>query len=74
MSRTYESRQALANKIDWEGGLEGFLDYGFDPTDDIPERDDELEDIASTMVTRWREFQEAAGYFTALLPDLEENQ
>lgn len=74
MSRRYESRQDLANKIDYEGGLEAFLEYGFDPSGDIPKGDDELEDLASTMMYRWREYQEAAGYFTALLPDLEENQ
>lgn len=69
MSRRYESRRDLANKIDYEGGLDDFLHYGFDPTDDVPEGDTELEDLASTMMYRWREYQEAAGYFEAALPD-----
>lgn len=70
----YETRQDLANKIDHEGGLEGFLHYGFDPTDDVPEGDDELEDLANTMITRWKEYQEAAGYFEAVLPEPREEE
>ena len=65
---SYESRQELANKIDHEGGLEDFLHYGFD-TADVPEGDDELEDLANTMMTRWREYREAAGYFENALPE-----
>lgn len=65
----YESRQELADKIDYEGGLESFLHYGFDSTRDVPEGDDELEDLATTMMIRWREYQGAAGYFEAALPE-----
>lgn len=65
----YETRQELANKIDYEGGLDGFLHYGFDPTDDVPEGDAELENLATTMIARWNDYQEAAGYFEALLPE-----
>lgn len=67
MSR-YESRQELASKIDHEGGLESFLHYGFDPCDG-PDGDDELEVVATDMIVYWREFQEKAEYFKALLPE-----
>lgn len=66
MSR-YESRQELADKIVHEGGLDAFLQYGFDPYDDLPEGDDSLMEIASTMLYKWREFSEWAGYFETAL-------
>lgn len=68
MSR-YASRQELADKISYEGGLEMFLEYGFDPTDDVPEGDSELEELATDMMVYWREFREKASYFEAALPE-----
>jgi hypothetical protein len=64
----YESRQHLANKIGWEGGIEGFLDYGFDP-DDVPEGDKELEAAAMEMLESWYMFQSDAEDFMKLLPE-----
>ncbi len=48
----YQSRQALANKIDWEGGLEEFLfGYGCRP-EDMP--DQELEDLVRELYDKTR--------------------
>lgn len=69
MSR-YESRADLRSKIDWEGGLESFLEYGF-YEDDVPEGDEELRAVAEPMLQAWTAFQEAANAFLDLLPEAE---
>lgn len=64
----YESREELASKIDYEGGLEEFLRYGFS-VDDIPEDDDELYQVAAQMMWDWEDYKESAENFMRLLPD-----
>lgn len=39
-----DTRQEVAKKIDWEGGLVGALEYGL-TEDDMPEGDAELREI-----------------------------
>jgi hypothetical protein len=65
----YDSRGDLASKIDWEGGIYGFLQYGFDPGD-CPEGDDELIEAATELRVRWYEMRAAADGFMALLPEV----
>jgi hypothetical protein len=55
----FESREAVAGKVEWEGGLELSLEYGLKPTD-MPEGDDELRIAWSKMLDAWKNFQEAA--------------
>lgn len=46
----YENRQELANKIDYEGGLLGFIfGYGI-KLDDLPEDDQELRDAVAEVL------------------------
>jgi hypothetical protein len=47
MSDRFASREELANKIEWEGGIFEALDYGI-RSDDMPEGDTEL-------VEAWRD-------------------
>lgn len=70
MSARYDSRGELASKIDWEGGIYGFLQYGFDP-DDCPEGDAELTEAATKLRFQWYEMRKAADAFMALLPEEE---
>ena len=68
----YESRAALASKIDWEGGIYGFLQYGFDPVE-VPTGDIELHDAATTMMICWYQVRQAADRFMSMLPDPSED-
>lgn len=68
MSR-YTNLQELADGIDHEGGLTSFLRRGFDPYEDLPEGYDDLAETACTMIYKWNEFREWAGYFEAALPE-----
>jgi len=66
---TYESREALAGKISWEGGLWAWAtSYGFDPSD-MP--DEETAEVAVHL----RPHLDIAGFyanrFIQLLPDVE---
>jgi hypothetical protein len=68
MSDPYPSRQALANKIDWEGGLMDSLDYGI-TTADMPPGDDELIAAWTALEASYKEtarLGEVVGY---LLPE-----
>lgn len=68
MSSRYEDRQELASKIDYEGGLNSFLEYGFDPHD-CPEHDDNLYLTAVELMKAWRAYHKWALAFNKMLPD-----
>lgn len=64
----YVDRQELANKIDWEGGLHSFLEYGFD-VGECPEHDDNLFLTAVEMMKAWKAYEKWAMAFENMLPD-----
>ncbi len=63
---TYPTREDVYNKLDWEGGLDGFLQYGFEP-EDINENDTELIVAAERMMAAWSYFEAAGDEFLRLL-------
>lgn len=65
---SYETRQELANKIDYEGGIEEMLHYGLRDSD-LPKDDIELRGSFDDMIRAWEEFDMFARRFTALLPE-----
>lgn len=67
---TYKNRQELFDKMNWEGGLEMFLDYGLS-VDDLPFDDDELYGAVNDMLWYWDEYQERARRFMLLFEDCE---
>ncbi len=61
----YESRQDLANKADYEGGiLEMLFGYGLS-VDDVPEDDQELRDAIAACLT----IKPALDHLESLLPE-----
>jgi hypothetical protein len=71
MSDRFESRRALADKIEWEGGsLADALDYGI-RVKDMPEGDEELITAWTALDEAWAEFGRRAGVVEKLLPDLD---
>lgn len=71
MSDRFESRKALAAKIEWEGGsLADALDYGIRVAD-MPEGDEELTAAWTDLEEAWAEFERRAGVVETLLPDLD---
>lgn len=68
MAERFVNRADVAAKVEWEGGMEGALDYGL-TVDDMPEGDEELQELWGDMVIYWRLYQEKAGWVENLLPD-----
>ena len=68
MSDRFENREAVAAKIDWEGGMDSALEYGIDEGD-MPEGDMELIDAWRTMRKAWELYSSLAGRVQDLLPD-----
>jgi hypothetical protein len=68
MSDRFESRRALAFKIEWEGGLMESLDYGIH-TADMPEGDTELTGAWERLEASYRETAKLAGVVQALLDE-----
>ena len=68
MSDRYESRAALAGKIEWEGGLMEALDYGI-TTGHMPEGDEELTAAWTALETAFRAIGPLARAVEDLLPD-----
>lgn len=64
----YDTRQNLANKIEWEGGIYGALEYGI-TAGDINQGDTELVEAWTSLEEAYRAFEAAAGAVEALLPD-----
>lgn len=66
----YENRQEIFEKMNWEGGLEMFLDYGFS-AEDLPEGDAELSEVTNDMLLAWEDYQLYADRFMGLFSDCE---
>ena len=66
MSERFESREALAGKIEWEGGLMEALDYGI-TTDMMPEGDAELTEAWAKLEASFRETSKLADAVEELL-------
>lgn len=64
----FETRDALAGKISWEGGLEEALHYGIN-LEDLPADDKELRDAWEPMEVAWKAYEAAAEKVRDLLPD-----
>lgn len=69
---TYENRQDLCDKMNWEGGLESFLDYGL-KLEDLPPDDPDLYEVTSIMLDAWKEYQSTTMDFYDLLKECEES-
>lgn len=69
----FESRAALAGKIEWEGGLMEALDYGI-TTEMMPEGDTELTEAWSKLEASFKETAKLAEVVTKLLPDPDSDQ
>lgn len=69
MSR-FESREALAGKIAWEGGNWAALEYGID-ADDMPEGDEELTAAWAALDQAFKQAGDAWDVVEALLPEIE---
>lgn len=70
MSTRFESREALAAKIAWEGGLIESLDYGIRP-EDMPEGDTELAEAWKALYDAYQVVDRLADKVDELLPELE---
>ena len=68
MSDRFEDREALAAKIEWEGGLMEALDYGI-KTDDMPEGDTELTEAWAKLEASFRETSRLAHAVEKLIED-----
>ncbi len=68
MSDRFGSREDLAAKIEWEGGLMEALDYGI-KTEMMPEGDAELAEAWAKLEASFRETSKLADAVTELLED-----
>jgi hypothetical protein len=68
MSDRFEDREALAAKIEWEGGLMEALDYGI-KTEMMPEGDTELEQAWAKLEASFRETSRLADAVAEMLPE-----
>lgn len=66
MSDRFESRERLASKIEWEGGVLESIDYGI-TTDMLPEGDTELAELWAEMVPAYEKAAALADKVHALL-------
>lgn len=66
--KRFENRQALVDKIEWEGDLSDAVAYGIRATD-MPEGDAELVNAWTHLETTYREFEKAMNAVRKLLPD-----
>lgn len=69
MSR-FESRERLAGKIEWEGGIEESFSYGI-TSEDMPEGDEELEEAWGKAETAYWAFMDTIGELVEVAPELE---
>jgi hypothetical protein len=65
-SDKFESRAALAAKVEWEGGVMEALDYGI-KTEDMPEGDAELTEAWSKLEAAFKAVQPLADAMEKLL-------
>ena len=66
MSDRFTSREHLAAKIEWEGGILEALDYGI-RTGDMPEGDTELAEAWEKLEAAWKQLNPLADAVTELL-------
>jgi len=66
MSDRFTSREHLAAKIEWEGGILEALDYGI-RTGDMPEGDTELIEAWGKLEAAWKQLNPLADAVTELL-------
>jgi hypothetical protein len=66
----FENRQELADKIEWEGGLEDALDYGI-KSSDLPESETKLIAAWALMEAAFDELERAKRAVAELIPELE---
>lgn len=66
MADRFESREAVAGKIEWEGGLTESLDYGIKAAD-MPEGDAELAQAWEALDAAWGALQAPLERVAALL-------
>lgn len=72
MADRFESRAALAGKIEWEGGtLPDALEYGLSAKD-MPEGDEELITAWTALDDAWAEFKRRGQAVENLLPGMDE--
>lgn len=68
MSERFESRAALAAKVEWEGGIAEAMDYGI-TVDMMPEGDEAITAAWREMASAWAQFESAASVVSELLPE-----
>ena len=68
MSDRFKSRDDLAGKIEWEGGVIESLDYGI-TTDMMPEGDAELTEAWGKLEAAWKQLSPLADAVEKLLED-----
>jgi hypothetical protein len=66
VSDRFESREAVAGKIEWEGGIFEALDYGI-KTEDMPEGDTELAEAWRDLAVAYASASVLADKVQALL-------
>ena len=66
--RRFDSREDLAGKIEWEGGLMESLDYGIG-TEMMPEGDIELTEAWAKLEASFKETSKLADAVQELLPE-----
>jgi hypothetical protein len=62
-----DGRQELAEKVEWEGGLDAALEYGLRSPGDMPVGDDELAEAWAKMQAAWEAYRKAVAPVAALL-------
>lgn len=68
MSDRFEDREALAAKIEWEGGVLEALDYGI-TTEMMPEGDTELAGAWAKLEAAWKQLSPLADAIRKMLDD-----
>ena len=58
MSMRYDSYRDLIEKIDWEGGMDGYLDYAGTISDELP--DNAFVNAAIQVEIRYHEYEKLA--------------
>ena len=68
MSDRFTSREHLADKIQWEGGILEAVDYGI-KTEDMPEGDTELTEAWAKLEATWKQLSPLADAIAKMLDD-----
>lgn len=68
MSDRFKSREDLAGKIEWEGGILESVDYGI-KAEDMPEGDTELAELWAEMAEHYKKASAVADKIGAILEE-----